>query len=450
MFDPDYDGLWQMIDDSTFAAPTLTRGAVLCEAIIQNRFEAFEALFELDQDENIAKSHNWTPIKLRDDINTVTYAGQGALNHAADREYPPLIYPLLAAGANAEITNSWGETPLHRAAKHDHVGNLEALIDGGARTRARNAGSQTPLMVAAASGAQRCLRLLLGRSEEADINDCDTHQHTPLILAATHNHAECVRMLLDTKVAKVNQSDGTHRTALHYAAASCGDVRKTVHHLMQHEADLEKVDFQDYTPLWLAVKHDMPQTVRCLLDYNSEFLSQDCKGWTSLHLAAFNGCTRAFKELHAELKKEAKDLDNLSAVANDYTVLHLAVMSENISLLDFVAEKMKHVTAVGKDGMTALHLAAERGWIDGVTCLSTRHPDLMRVRTSEGGMTAAHCAAAAYHMRIAAFLIDQGTPDIADNGKARVVHYAIGTRQYDALQMLAPSEALSLEDIDTV
>ena len=83
------------------------------------------------------------------------------------------------AGADINIADNYGRTPLHVAASADYSAMVRFLVDNGAEVEARTAGEdQTPLHYAAKNEAVQCVKTLLAYG--ADIDARDYKLRTPL------------------------------------------------------------------------------------------------------------------------------------------------------------------------------------------------------------------------------------------------------------------------------
>jgi hypothetical protein len=86
--------------------------------------------------------------------------GGEALRTAIQQEDPALLRFLLDAGADANVSKSWGSTPLHRAA---HLGQLECaklLVEAGAKPDPLDEKGETPAQWAAEYGHKELAKLL--------------------------------------------------------------------------------------------------------------------------------------------------------------------------------------------------------------------------------------------------------------------------------------------------
>jgi hypothetical protein len=93
------------------------------------------------------------------------------------------VKEFLAAGADVNVKDKRGFTPLHWASISGHKEAVELLIDNGADVNAMKGGGGTPLSYAASWGHKEIAELLIANG--ADVNVKDAFSETPLDVA-TH------------------------------------------------------------------------------------------------------------------------------------------------------------------------------------------------------------------------------------------------------------------------
>ena len=102
---------------------------------------------------------------------------------------------LLDMGADPNLGDRHGKTPLNYAAGKGEEGMTKALIDKGADPDKTGPYGSTPLIEAAIYGHSNVVKVLLDLG--ADINKTDTHGNTALKMAALWNRIEAVKLLID-------------------------------------------------------------------------------------------------------------------------------------------------------------------------------------------------------------------------------------------------------------
>ena len=150
----------------------------------------------------------------------------------------------LRKGADVNIRDSNGKTPLVIAAEHGHIEAINVLIEAGARLNKRHSNGKTPLIMALKNGHDEAARLLVEAG--ADVNRCHLWE-TPLWYAVGSNHIECVSLLIEAG-ADVNLLNPLR------VAAARGHV-KCLMLLINGGADVNGIDDYSFqrTPLKCAV-----------------------------------------------------------------------------------------------------------------------------------------------------------------------------------------------------
>jgi len=102
-------------------------------------------------------------------------------------------------GADPNLEDSDGYTPLIFAVTNNHAGCVERLIEAGARPNCRTNTSSTPLNSAASIGNAAIIRMLLAAGAQVNPvpGDEEIREHPPLYWAIDGNHAPAVRELLE-------------------------------------------------------------------------------------------------------------------------------------------------------------------------------------------------------------------------------------------------------------
>jgi uncharacterized protein len=147
------------------------------------------------------------------------------LSYAVFLGKPDLAKQLLAAGADADATDSTGTTPMMLAAARGDAEMVSALIAAKARVDARDRWGQTALMLAAQSGEQAVVDLLLKAG--ATVRVSDNEGNTALARAiASEGPATLAKTLVDAG-AEVDTPNSEGQTSL-MKAAERGDADKVV------------------------------------------------------------------------------------------------------------------------------------------------------------------------------------------------------------------------------
>jgi ankyrin repeat protein len=190
------------------------------------------------------------------DPNVRDTAGLTPLVIAATRGDVEVAAALLSAGADANATTEAGKTPLAVAVGLKEAAIVDLLLEKGAGAEVKSGSSgATPLHVAARTGDLGILKKLLSRSRDVNVRDQDGN--TPLMSAA--GNADLLRALLDAG-ADVNAVNKRGQPTLTASVSSPAAVRL----LIERGADVNARDADHWTPLQQALLLGCPETVDIL------------------------------------------------------------------------------------------------------------------------------------------------------------------------------------------
>lgn len=245
------------------------------------------------------------------DVNGRNSFSGGTPLHAAiaPKLRPGLLKPtvelLLARGANLEVKDNDGRTPLYAAAEGSTAEAVELLLSRGANVNARNTAQQTPLhaVVAKAWHDKREIAALL-LTKHPDVNAKNVVGYTPLHLLAkmrlgltadevrgtTHPAAADARRLLKDQVeaarlliasgAIVDARDDNNSTALHWAAWSNSEAVAEL--LLSSGADKNARDKFGGTPLHKAAEEGSLEVAALLVRAGADLAARDILNRTPL------------------------------------------------------------------------------------------------------------------------------------------------------------------------
>ncbi|CAN0439900.1 unnamed protein product, partial [Ectocarpus sp. 12 AP-2014] len=195
-----------------------------------------------------------------------------ALHVSAARGAEEASKALMAAGADPDLGNFEGESPLHLAAKPGTIELYVCRLLERANVNATSDFQVTSLHLAAVMGHTLCVSELLMCGADKDV--FDLQGETPLLeaIAARRGHATMVKAFLDADSSAVDPTNENGYTALHFAASVDGPVQDNgdaVRVLLAAGADVNaKTTSGCFTPLHLAVETRIASmgTMRALLE----------------------------------------------------------------------------------------------------------------------------------------------------------------------------------------
>lgn len=225
----DYKTVMALLEDKVnLEIASKSENPPLCAAASMDEEEVVRALLDRGADVNAKNWRGETALhQSRSRIIAEMLISHGAdlnirnrdletpLNLLADRGPADIISLLVSKGADLETPDRYGKTPLLKASCYYYF--AEPLINAGANVNVREKDGSTPLYHAALSHDIKLCELLL--SKGADVNAKTLKAITALHQAALYQKVELCELLV-SKGADVNARDENMLTPLHYAAQS--------------------------------------------------------------------------------------------------------------------------------------------------------------------------------------------------------------------------------------
>lgn len=276
----------------TISKPDTTPTDTLIRAVKSNSIEAVQTFFE--------DHPRFTP-----DFKEVIFY--------APNKNPDILKRLIHEGADVNVQDGNGETPLHYAVFYGAKENVQQLLDAGAKVNARNHDDKTPLYTAVLDDDRTIGELLMKHG--ADIDMKNEFQCTRLELAAAYGRVDEARVLLALG-ADVNAVNKRGDTPLHQALKENPD---TVALLIENGADPNLKDAEGNPPLLIAIRN--PDHVKWLIQAGADVNTPNNEGFTPLHFAAWSQNTAANGTIQMLIDLGA-DVNAVTVHGN--TPLHLA------------------------------------------------------------------------------------------------------------------------------
>ncbi len=318
-------------------------------------------------------------LQEKPDLDETADNGRTALHMVVERRMLSELTRLLRLGADANVVDDEGISPLHVAAQVDRDGQItKLLLDGGsdpnrAQPSTPKLGGRTPLHLAAEKGSAVAVMHLLDSG--AQVNVRDMKGRTALHFSASRNHLEVSKLLAErgadlTVKDHAGQIPGQRSDGSNSESAALIWWERIVQlHEQEETAKLDEMldaapqvlSFRtEYTPATLlhrAVAKRRLDVLEYLLGRHMDPDVRGMRGQTPLHSACWSHVLvdSAKHLLDAGADIEAKD-------EFGQTPLHWAARAHSHNVLQMLIAEDADIGALDNAGTTVLDAAFERGF----------------------------------------------------------------------------------------
>ena len=203
------------------------------------------------------------------------------------------IERLIKEGADINLPNKDGATPLYIASFNGHSEAIKALIAGRADVNKATNDGWTPLCIAAHKGHSEAIELLIESGANVDLPNKDGA--TPLLVASQNGHSKTIEALIK-KGATVDLAEKKYGTTPLFVASQQGHS-EAIETLIKKGANVDLPNKNSWTPLLIASKEGHSEAIKALIAGGAKVDLVTNYGWTPLLIASQNGQSEAIKAL---------------------------------------------------------------------------------------------------------------------------------------------------------
>ncbi len=355
------------------------------------------------------------------DVNVTDSLGKSPIHYASRLAIPEMVEVLIGAGADPNMEDRQGKVPLHYAVLlADDIESekvVKLLIDNDALNYLSDINNELPLHIAASRGLSlTCEHLYKCKTPTGNIklvNEETIQGQTPLHYAALYGHKKVIRMLLqeDSNPYKRN-NDGM----LPYDLATNESVKRLLS-IFEYEniysLDETRTSLKNEELLLEGIVNGYEKRVEELLKTNREFKINETDP----------------NDVFIDLKFKMKDYET--------NAMHYSALYDNRAITELLVTSGVPYDLQDKFGYTPLHYAAENGFYDIVEYLLS----LTRInigRKTNQGDTALHLAVLSDNIEMVKLILEKSKVNInlRNNIGWTALHNAYRTGNQELINLL--------------
>ncbi|XP_022778539.1 uncharacterized protein LOC111320115, partial [Stylophora pistillata] len=263
--------------------------------------------------------------------------------------------------------DSEGNTPLAYAAACGQIEAVNCLLEHGADPSLKGQDGWSLLHFAAQSGNVTIIDTMLSKGLNIDSRG-ETRGLTPLLVSLKNDKLEAAKHLI-VKGANVSLKFKAEMNALSIAAIT-GSVA-AIKMLLPHGFYIDSRDADGNTPSLMAAKCGNTEALNYLLAKGADPLLQNNNEFGLLHLAALSNNVAT---IEAVLSKKKFDI-NVRGSCMSLTPLLACLNMGNLEAANYLLKRGADEHIKGKEGLTALSVAARSGNVAAIEMLVNRGHD---------------------------------------------------------------------------
>ncbi|KAF5286936.1 hypothetical protein FQR65_LT12395 [Abscondita terminalis] len=365
------------------------------------------------------------------DINLTDNQGMTAFLYACKSGDIDIVKKMRSHVENINLQCSlYKRSALHLAFINKNIAIAQYLIDEGADVNLTDCYGMTPFFCACQSADIDIVKKM--RPNVADINQqCKFGEESTLNVARMNKNKDVAQLLFD------NESD-TELTDFGGTPYFYAHILKDIEFaniLRANVADINlENNFNKKSALHVAFINKNKDIAGFLIDEGADINLTDCVGMTAFHYA----CELSDIDIVKKMRPNVADI-NLQCSLFKRSALHLALVSKNKDVAEFLMAEGADVNSTDCDGMTAFHYACLS---EDIGIVKKMYPNVtdINLQCSLYKTSALHLAFANKNTDIAQFLIDEGADvNLIDCNGMTAFHHACNMLDIGIVKKMHPN-----------
>ncbi|CAB0030422.1 unnamed protein product [Trichogramma brassicae] len=326
-----------------------------------NHRKLVQALLRNGANPNLANREGHTPLHICC-VRSDDYALAEMLLKICEEDYQLV---------DVDARDRRGDTPLHLALHYGNSNTAELLLRHGADPRVANAQELTPLHIICKNNCvgrdlvNTLIELGKDNFQPVLINAQDNNGNSPLHLALLYNRTSLIEPLLRNG-ADPNLANNKGCTALHIVCKRCNDVDlvEMLFEISKQVNQLVQVNIQDNygnSPLHFALRYNRTNLIESLMKNGADPNLANAKGSTALHIVCKYYRSHVLAEMLFKNCNDRYQPVRVNAQDNyGNTPLHSALLYNHKNLIKVLLENGADPDIANEEKSTALHIICQK------------------------------------------------------------------------------------------
>jgi len=332
-------------------------------------------------------------IEILNQLIDLNFGFNSFINEASCFHHLHLIEFMNKNGANIDLKNKKGFSPLHYAAQYGHLSVIEYLVKNGANINLRNNRFMTPLQIASENRFLTVDEYLINHGAYIDDMICGENY---IHWASRNGYLSILISLLDHG-AEIHSKNGDYKTPFQIASEK-GHL-DVVEYLINHGANIQD-EIYDESCLHWASRNGYLSIILCLLNQGVFIDSINDNQETPLHLSSGSG--------HINIVEYLLDNGSDLNAKNKWneTPIHCSARNGHLSVVEYLFHCGADINTRNNILETPLHSSSKNGHLSVVEYLVNHGADINA--KTEFKDTPLHYSAKKNFLSIVDFLIKNG------------------------------------------